>query len=66
MNILRAIGTELLGLFVDDWAFALLVLAWIGLFRLLGPHRLSAPLLFAGLAALTLAFVVRKANALRR
>ncbi len=66
MNILRTIGTELLGLFVDDWAFALLVLAWIGLFRLLGPHRLPAWLLFAGLAALTLAFVVRKARALRR
>lgn len=64
MKILRAIFSELVGLFVDDWAFALLVLLWVGLFALPGIHASSfaAPVLFAGLAVLTLVFLVRKAK----
>ena len=64
MKLLRSIGSELLGLFVDDWAFALLVVAWVALFALLGPRHSPtfAVLFFAGLALLTLAFVWRKAR----
>ncbi len=65
MKLIRTIFAELLGLFVDDWAFALLLLLWVGLFlmplrRVLGMG--AGPALFVGLAALTLAFVVRKAR----
>lgn len=65
MKVLRTILEELIGLFVDDWAFALLVLLWVGLFAL--PFRAvlgagAGPLLFGGLAALALVFVVRKAR----
>ena len=67
MKLLRTIGSELLGLFVDDWAFALLVVAWVVLFALLGAHfpahsPVPAALFFVGLAALTLAFAARKAR----
>ena len=65
MNVLRAIFAELLGLFVDDWAFALLILLWIGVFA--SPLRAAfgiwaGPTLFAGLAALVLIFVMRRAK----
>ena len=64
MRVLRAIGSELLGLFVDDWAFALLLIAWVVLFALLGPHQspVFAAIFFAGIALLTLVFVRRKAR----
>jgi len=65
MTLLRNILSELIGLFVDDWAFALLVLVWVGLFALPGVRAhvpLAGPLLFLGLAALTLVFVARKAR----
>jgi hypothetical protein len=65
MNLLRNIMSELIGLLVDDWAFALLILAWVGLFALPGvrAHAVFAgPLLFLGLAVLTLVFVARKAR----
>ena len=67
MNVLRGIGSELLGLFVDDWAFALLIVAWVAAFGLFGPRLpphspLPAVVFLAGLAALTLAFVVRRAR----
>lgn len=65
MKHLRAAWGELIGLFVDDWAFALLVLLWAAVFAL-PPVRAhaawAAPALFGGLAALTLAFVVRHAR----
>lgn len=65
MTLLRNIWTELIGLFVDDWAFALLALVWVGCFALPGVRAhvpLPGPLLFLGLAALTLVFVARKAK----
>ncbi|MDQ2686423.1 MAG: hypothetical protein M3Y28_00990 [Armatimonadota bacterium] len=65
MNFLRSAVAELIGLFVDDWAFALSVGVWVG-FIALARHRLPseslALLLFLGLAALTLVFVVRRAQ----
>lgn len=65
MTILRNIVSELIGLFVDDWAFALLILVWIGLFALpaVRSHIPQTGLaLFLGLAILTLVFVARKAR----
>jgi len=65
VKVIRTILEELVGLFVDDWAFALLVLLWVGLFAL--PLRgvlgvWAGPALFGGLAALALVFVVQKAR----
>ena len=65
MKVVRTIFAELLGLFVDDWAFALLLLLWVGVFA--SPLRSvlgmgAGPALFIGLAALMLAFVARKAQ----
>jgi hypothetical protein len=65
MKILQNIWAELIGLFVDDWAFAGLALAWVALFALPGVRAqaaLAGPALFLGLAVLTLVFVVRKAR----
>ena len=65
MKVIRAIFAELLGLLVDDWAFAALILLWVGVFALplRGVLGMGAgPALFGGLAALTLAFVVRRAQ----
>lgn len=65
MNLLRNILSELIGLLVDDWAFALLILAWVALFALppIRAHAaLAGPALFLGLAVLTLVFVARKAR----
>ena len=64
MKVLRNIVAELIGLFVDDWAFALLVLVWVGLFALPGafaPRDCRADAVL-GLAVLTLVFVARKAR----
>jgi hypothetical protein len=65
MNVLRTILAELLGLFVDDWAFALLILLWAGVFasplrRVFGVW--AGPALFAGLTAIVLIFVLRRAK----
>ena len=65
MSVLRNILAELVGLIIDDWLFALLVLLLVGLFALPGVRQLvplSGPLLFGGLAVLTLVFVARKAR----
>ncbi len=65
MKVLRNILAELIGLLVDDWLFALLILLWVGVFALPGVRHalpLAGPLLFGGLAALTLIFVARKAR----
>ena len=64
MNVLKTVVAELVGLFVDDWLFALLVLAWVGCFAVLMAHghgKVAGPVLFGGLAALVLGFVARKA-----
>lgn len=68
MKVLRGIFDEIIGLFVDDWAFALLLLAWVGVFYALARSGRppSGLIFFAGLAVLTLAFVVRRARSLRR
>ncbi len=69
MNVLRTIVAELVGLFVDDWAFALLLVVWVGLFTAFGrrlPSAVAAPLLFLGLAALVLTFALRQARRLRK
>lgn len=65
MNVLRTIFAELIGLFVDDWAFALFILLWVGFFA--SPLRTAfgawaGPALFAGLAAVVLIFVLRRAK----
>ena len=65
MSAVKAIFAELLGLFVDDWAFVLPALLWIGVFAT--PLRAlldlwAGPVLFAGLAGLALVFVVRRAR----
>ena len=65
MKVIRTIFAELIGLFIDDWAFAVLVLVWVGLFaqpfsRTLGDW--AGPALFVGLAALALVFVARQAR----
>ena len=65
MNAVKAIFAELLGLFVDDWAFALLVLLWAGVFA--SPSRTllgvwAGPAFFAGLGSIVLVFVVRRAR----
>lgn len=65
MTILRNILAELIGLFIDDWLFAMLVLLWVGVFALPGIRHFVpqfGPLLFGGLALLTLVFVARKAR----
>jgi len=65
MKLLRAALAEIVGLFVDDWAFALSLGVWVVLIALARhrlPPDLAAPLLFIGLAALTLVFVVRHAR----
>lgn len=65
MTILRNILAEIIGLLVDDWAFALLILVWVGLFALPGVRAhvpFTGPVLFLGLAVITLIFVARKAR----
>lgn len=57
---LTTIVRELLGLFIDDGAFALAILAWLVLAALcrtwlLQARHLGGPLLFAGLAILLVA-----------
>ena len=65
MKVLRTIFEELVGLFVDDWAFAGLILLWVGLFALVLRPALGiwgGPTLFGGLAGIVLVFVARKAR----
>lgn len=69
MNLLRTIISEIIGLFVDDWAFAVLLVAWVLVQIVLTPRlspTVAATLFFAGIAALTLVFVARKARSVRR
>lgn len=65
MSVLRTMFAELLGLFVDDWVFAGLILLWVGLLALVLHPALgvwAGPTLFAGLAGIVLVFVARKAR----
>ena len=67
MSWLRTIFREILGLFVDDGSFALLILVWLGLTALLLPYlgwlpRARGFLLFAGLAAILMGSAIRYAR----
>ena len=67
MTTLKAIGAELIGLFVDDRGFAIAILAWILvacliLPRLGLPPAIPALILFAGLVAILLESTTRKAR----
>lgn len=62
--ILRAVGAEAWGLFVDDGVFAGAILLWLmlagfGLPRLGLPLWLPGPLLFAGLAVILVGGALR-------
>jgi hypothetical protein len=68
LNLLRSAAAEILGLFVDDWTFAILLIIWVGVITVLTPRlpaSVAAPLFFVGLAALTLIFAVRQGRRLR-
>ncbi len=60
---MKAIGEELLGLFVDDVGFAGPILVWVVLTAVALPRGgLSAIVLFAGLLAILVIGTVRKAR----
>lgn len=68
MNFLRNAIAEIIGLFVDDWLFAILLIIWVALTASAAHHlspRLVGPVFFLGLAALTLTFAVRQARRIR-
>ena len=70
MNFIRTVFSELLGLFVDDGSLALGILIWVGitagLLHLdLCPPAFTGVLVFAGLAALLLENVLRRARRAR-
>ena len=57
MSRLRMIGAELLGLFVDDWRFTLVTLAWLLLVAVALPMIMAdsawgGPILFLGCLAI--------------
>ena len=65
MKQLKAVVEEIIGLFVDDWRFAGLVVIWILLFVVLqkylpGPFR--STVLVLPIAGIVLAFVFNKAK----
>ena len=67
MNWIKTILREIFGLFVDDGAFALMILAWLGLTVFLLPYlawapRWRGPLLFVGLAAILMGSAIRYRN----
>ena len=71
MNVLRAIGMEILGLFVEDWIFALAIAIWLGVIAAavafgIGPPAGRGPALFLGLAAILTASVARAAGQYRK
>lgn len=64
---LHSVGAELLGLFVDDGAFAAAILAWLAVAWLVLPRLGLAPglppvLLAVGLAAILVASAARQAR----
>jgi hypothetical protein len=70
MGWLRAIGEELLGLFVDDWAYALAIACWVLVCWFAVPAlAIAAPwpavIFFAGLALILVESALRRARAAR-
>ena len=64
MNWPRTIAHEVFGLFVDDRKFAVAVLIWLVILKLLGTHlnhaaRWSGFILFGGLAAILVESALR-------
>ena len=64
MRWLKSIAREVIGLFVDDGSFAIAILAWLALAVVMLPRaglptRVAGPVLFAGLAAILVASVLR-------
>lgn len=66
MHWIRNVSREIFGLFVEDGSFAVTVLAWIGLARVLKHWtKAGAPnglILFAGLALILVASVIQFAR----
>ena len=67
MTWLRGIGSELIGLFVDDGVFALVIVVWLlacglGLSRLGLPALAPAMIMFVGLVLILAWSVLRRAN----
>ena len=67
MNLFKNILSEWLSLFVDDWAFALAILAWavacgVALPRLNLPDPIAPALLFGGFVAILGWSAVRRAG----
>jgi membrane protein implicated in regulation of membrane protease activity len=67
MRWYRSIAREVVGLFVDDGSFAIAILVWLGLAVAVVPHaassaRWAGPALFAGLALILIASVLRFAR----
>jgi hypothetical protein len=67
MTWVKAVGAELLGLFVDDGRFAIGILVWLVVATLAFRHLELPPavppvILFAGLAVILVESAVRKAR----
>jgi hypothetical protein len=67
MNWLKTILREVLGLFVDDATFALAILLWLLMVKMITPHlgipaRWTAIILFAGLALILAESTIRYAK----
>lgn len=67
MALLKQMVEEILGLFVDDGYFALAVIVWLALVWLVLPHLSiqadwNPVILFAGLIAILLESVLRRAG----
>jgi hypothetical protein len=64
MNWLRTVWSEFIGLFVDDYLFAVTILLWLAIAWLALPHiglgqALPPVLLFAGLAGILVHGAIR-------
>ncbi len=71
MRWLQSILREIIGLFVDDGAFALTILLWLILIAVILPRVAAVapwtgPLLFAGLAVILIASTIRFARRNRK
>jgi hypothetical protein len=70
MRLLRVIGAEALGVFVDDGAYAVSILAWLGIAWMLGRIPLPPPwpalILPAGLMVVLVIHARRRAGADRQ
>lgn len=68
MNWLKSIALEFFGLFVEDGSFAIAILVWLVVLWLVLPHLATpgiwqAVILFAGLVAILIESVLRRARA---